>query len=361
MSDVAPEEQDLFERVADKVNRDPIHSLLSEYRALFPGEIQVSGNKADLVAHLRSAVDMGRIPRARVFSLLQDGEENGSQIIMYLRPKTKDVLEKCRNPQKVARELFGKDWAKTKGFPRLTRLTSGWDVADFRIGHLGKPNDWLLKVYTFQEVRVKVRDLDQAEVAMRGFIGLKENEYAVVYERRVAESVCLARWNDDDDHPLLELRVELSGRLDRLNTDIHALWTRLRPAFERDQDFDEWDLRGPLEQMLRQCREHTETYELGLANLVDSGDWGVRYMPYTEHEKIDTIPSRLDTIHQLLDDGGWCDRLVMTWLADGAAGNLERNLRAYAGSRGINELVIRAETTARAIDYVTDQLRAFAD
>jgi hypothetical protein len=142
--------------------------------------------------------------------------------------------------------------------------------------------------------------------------------------------------------------------------DINALWTRLQQAFDREDDFEPWELRGPLEQMLRLCRDNTDVYELGLANIVDSGDWGVRYMPYTEHERIDTIPSRLDTIHQLLDDGGWCERLVMTWLPEGSGEALEGNLRTYAGSRGVNELVIRAATTARAVDYVTDQLRSFA-
>jgi hypothetical protein len=360
MSEKESAEHDLFDRLGDKVNKDPIREVLVEYRDKYPGEIQVSGNKADLVGHLRAAVTSGRIPRRRAFELLQEGEENGNQIIHYFKPTNDAVLRKCRSPQQVAEQLFGKNWQTTKGFPRLTKLKGGWDIVDFRTPYQEKPNDWLLKVYTFQEVQVRVREFDRIETAMKGVLGLRENEYAVIFERRVDESVCIARWNDDEEHPLLELRIELSGRLARFDVDINALWSRLKPAIEQEYDFEPWSLRGPLEQMLRQCRENTEVYELGLANMIDSGDWGVRYMPYTEHERIDTIPSRLDAIHQILDDGGWCERLVMTWLTEGSNEILDGNLRTYAGSRGVNELVIRASATAQAVDYVTDKLRSFA-
>jgi hypothetical protein len=113
--------------------------------------------------------------------------------------------------------------------------------------------------------------------------------------------------------------------------------------------------------MLRACSDNAAVFELGLANLIDSGEWGVRFTPYTETERIHDIPGRLDSIHKMLDDGGRCDRLVMTWLAKSSGGALDKDLRTYAGSRGTNELVIRAQTTARAVDYVTDQLRAFAN
>jgi hypothetical protein len=83
-------------------------------------------------------------------------------------------------------------------------------------------------------------------------------------------------------------------------------------------------------------------------------------MPYTEHDRIDATPIRLATIHQILDDGGRCDRLVVTWLPKKSGGALDKELRTYAGSRGTNELVISARTTSRAVDYVTDQLRRFA-
>lgn len=352
-------EQDLFERVFAKVNADPLRGLLVEYAEKHPGEIRTSGAKADLVDHLKAAVDAGRVPRERVFALLQEGEENGGQTILYYVPKSKAVRERYSRPEEVAATLFGADWERTQQFPRLPRLTNTYQVVDFRVGYMGKPQDWLMKVYSFQEREVLVRQLQPGDVTYRG-LGLKESEFAVIYDRQVVESVCLARWNSDENRPLLEVRVEQSGRLPRLKVDVNAIWTRLRPAFNHEEDFDPWELRSPLERMLRDWEANTGLYRLGLTNLVDSGEGGVRFTPYTEQDSLDATPIRMQTIHQILDDGGRCDRLVITWLTEQSGGALAKQLRTYAGSRGTNELVIGSQTSGRAVDYVTDQLRRFA-
>ena len=112
--------------------------------------------------------------------------------------------------------------------------------------------------------------------------------------------------------------------------------------------------------MLRECPLHPKLYQLGLAHLVDSGEGGVKYVPYTEHDTIDATPIRLQTITQILDDGGRCSRLAATWLPEESGGAIEEKLRTHAGPRRTNELVISAQATARAVDYVTDKLRYFA-
>jgi len=205
---------------------------------------------------------------------------------------------------------------------------------------------------------VLVKNLEH-EAAVQFALKLQKNEYAVIFARRVIESVCIARWNSHPDHPLLELRIKLAGRLQRFKLDINAIWSRLKPALQQE-DFDPWDFRKVLDRMLRECQEQADVYQVGLVNLKDSGDGNVRYTPSTEHEPIDTNLTRLNTIHQLLEDGGQCDRLVMNWMSGSSGDALDENLRTYAGSRGANELVVRAQTTERAVNYVTDQLRHFA-
>ena len=355
-----PEEskkQDLFERVLDKVNSDSVKALLTKLKEEQPGDFGISGTAGELVDHLKNAVRLNCVTREQVFSLLQEAEENGAQTILYYTPKTDAVRKLLDEPEEVGRRLFGEDWRKKMSFPLLPRLRDGWEIVDFRTPYAGKSKDWILKVYTFQESKVQVQHLEGDEVQFA--LKLKKNEYAVIFERRVIESVCVARWNSDPEHPLLEMRVELAGRLPRFKLDINAIWTRLKPTAQQEE-FEFWDLRDVLQKMLRECQDHTDIYQLGLVNLKDSGEGNVRYTPYTEHEPIDTNPTRLKTIHQLLDDGGQCDRLVMNWIAAGSGGELEGNLRTYAGSRGTNELVIRAQTTERAVNYVSDRLRAFA-
>jgi hypothetical protein len=357
MADPKPQ-QDLYERVQAKINNDAIKELLSRAKEDAPGDFGTSGKTEQLIEHLRNAVAQRRITIGQVFSLLQEAEENGGQTILYYTPQTKEVCDLCSNPAEVARRLFEGKGEAVAGFPQLPRLSTGYEVVDFRTPYMGKARDWLMKVYTFQETKVLVKNLE-GEDAVQFALKLGQNEYAVIYERRVVESVCIARWNWHPECPLLELRIELAGRLPRFKLDINALWSRLKPALNQE-DFDLWDLRKVLQKMLRECQEQSDLYQLGLVNLKDSGEGNVRYTPYTEHEPIDTNPTRLKTIHQLLDDGGQCDRLVMNWMAEASGGALDGNLRTYAGSRGSNELVIRAQTTARAVDYVTDQLRHFA-
>ena len=77
-------EQDLFDRVQAKVNKEPLKAVLVEYQQQHPGEISTSGVKADLIGHLRDACSIGRIPRERVFALLQEYEENGNQTGLLL-------------------------------------------------------------------------------------------------------------------------------------------------------------------------------------------------------------------------------------------------------------------------------------
>lgn len=351
------ETQDLFERVLDKVNADAIKKLLAEANENQPGDFGTSGSAQELVDHLKRAVSIRSVSQDQVFSLLQEAEENGGQTILYYTPRTDDVRDICCDPSEVARRLLGEEWRAQAGFPLLPRLREGREIVDFRTPYASKSKDWLLKLYTFQESKVQVRPLEGDDVQFA--LKLKKNEYAVIFERRVIESVCIARWNWHQTCPLLELRIELARRLPRFKVDINALWTQLQPVAQQE-DFELWDLRDVLQRMVRECQKHTHVYQIGLVNLKDSGEGNVRYTPYTEHEPIDTNRTRLRTIHQLLDDGGQCDRLVMNWLPATSDGALESNLRTYAGSRGTNELVIRAQTSERAVNYVTDQLRNFA-
>ena len=110
-------------------------------------------------------------------------------------------------------------------------------------------------------------------------LGLEANEFVVAYKRKVAESVCLARWNEHPDTPLLELRIELSGRIKRFKLDVNTIWSRLIGVFDRDTDFEPWELDAPLERLLRECPSRPDLYQIGLTHLTDSGEGGVKYVP----------------------------------------------------------------------------------
>ncbi len=141
--------QDLFERILDKVNGDPMKALLAKAKEEIPGEFGVSGSNQELVDHLKKAEAVGSVTRQQVFALLQEAEENGDQTILYYTPKTDAIRDLCSDPDEVAKKLFGEGWRETSSFPYLPRLANGSEVVDFRTHYAGKAKDWLMKVYTF--------------------------------------------------------------------------------------------------------------------------------------------------------------------------------------------------------------------
>src|SRR4051794_32208678 len=70
------DQQDLFERVLDKVNASSIKGLLSRAKEEAPGDFGTSGSNSELVEHLKRAVGVSSVTRDQVFSLLQEAEEN---------------------------------------------------------------------------------------------------------------------------------------------------------------------------------------------------------------------------------------------------------------------------------------------
>lgn len=348
----------LCDRIRSKVNVHTLRAFLKlQSEKHQRGEIVIGSTKEEMSHNLNEAISQGLIPIGEAIDLLREGEENGHQTILYYRPKSLKATDLCRQPENIAKSLFGKNWRTSEQFPLLPQLTEGYAIVDFREKYLGKENDWLLKIYTYQTVKEKVRQVDGNQINSQN-LGLEQDQFAVIYQNITLESVCVLRWNDHETLGLLEIRIEFENRSKKFEKDVGSVWKNVAAVFSQD-DFEPWELHKPLLNMLRKCEDNNSEYELGVVSLTDSGDGVVKYHTKTEFDSIAAAPVRLDTIKQILDDGGRCDRLVITWMPKASKGALLQSLRTYAGSRGTNELVISAQISSKAVDYVTDRLRLF--
>jgi hypothetical protein len=114
--------------------------------------------------------------------------------------------------------------------------------------------------------------------------------------------------------------------------------------------------------LVREVKANRRAYYFGASTWKNSDNGSTNFSVPTGEEQGDgTAPERDDAMAAYLKRGAPCNDLVVHWLPEGSSGNLVRELRTILGGRNRNQVVIQAETTARAVDYVTDQLRHFAE
>ena len=331
----------------DPINVGDLVTFLRKYKEDFPDEFHISGTKDQLVDQVRQGVFNRRIEEADVIKFMQEAEENGDQRIFYFVPRSKKILDLCRDGKAIAQLLFGQRWHETQGFPVLTPVRGAYTVADFRVGVRSKPKDWILKVYGTKLTRRQV-----------GRVPTGINSYNIQIKEVLQRSICLARWDDRGPDGLLELRVTLSARKERVPLDVNAIWARLQGAFAREE-FEPWDLTVPLRWMLDNQEHDRRVYRLGSVRISDPADGTIAFHPHGDDESVSDAPSRHNAIKDLIKAGSRCKSIVVTWLAGASGEDLKDDLRTYLGPTATNELVIGAGTTGKAIDYVTEKLRHY--
>ncbi|HEY1189407.1 MAG TPA: hypothetical protein VGE74_17265 [Gemmata sp.] len=345
--------------------------------------VRVPRRADDALEEIRKAVRAGHLLPEQLVAALQDAEENGNQHIMYY-VSVKDKTRIFADGEAVAQAIFGAtDWYVRQGFPNLASPTGdAFEWADFRIGLPGKPHDWVAKFYTpeSREEPVPAGEVQAWITAQTGVahdgagtdltsdehvqawitaqIGVAPNPaWRFNFTRPVRfRSVLLARWN----HPgILELRVSRRGLDSRttLATREEAIWTRLARAIKKD-DLSAWDLGPVRSNMVRAEARGGMPFRTSRTTLRTALGTHVAFERPTDEEAMsaDEVASR--SIAGLMSDGGRNEVLTVNFLADRSDDALEQDLLVIAGVARAHEVVIRAQSSARAIDYVTDQFRA---
>lgn len=342
----------LYELVEKQCTLEAIQDVLRDYRPLSKDIRVTAENKHEVVTrNLRLAVDGRIVPIERVWNLVRDSEENGSQHILCYQPRTQAISQKMQDGNAIATQLWGERWQSTEGFPKLREAPpSRPEWCDFRISEVG----WVAKMYT-SAVRYEAVGEEQE-------VGIDPEDGATIYQRRfkriVERAVLLARWRK---HGLLEMRVPTWTSRRTIEEMLAVLWKACRSAFEIG-DFKEWSLTPCCTRMIREFASHRAVYEFSDTLVRDSGKGTVACSTLDEEETLYDVIERQRALEILLKPKkNSCERLIVNFLKrDPPNEALSGNLRVVLSAHEPYELVIGAKTTESAVTYVINRLRQFA-
>jgi hypothetical protein len=334
-----------FKLLASECPTDQIQAVLRDGKKLDRDGVRITAaNKEAMLDNLKKAVGRG-IPASKVFGLVQESEENGSQHIFYFKPRNAQVAKAHKDASAVSKTLFGKSDLSALGFPHFVLMPDAYEWCDLRL--LGK-DQWLAKMYGKEEV--KVREGEPERVGNRILVG---------YELKPRRTVLVVKRHADG---LIELRVP---RIESAEI-VTAMRDRLTDAMKGVIDWNDhlpWDLGGARVRLSAEASKNSSIYSLGDIALGDSegGKWSIH--PASEDGDLYAATERQKAVKAVLDEEGSCDVLVVQWKPD-TAGRIPKGLRTVIGSNRaeapVNEIIVTRKTSSAAVSYVTDQLRHFA-
>lgn len=111
--------------------------------------------------------------------------------------------------------------------------------------------------------------------------------------------------------------------------------------------------------MMRAEAKGATTFRTSRTNLRTVMGTRAEFHRPTDEEALSADDVALRSIVGLIDKGGGCEANTVNFLADQSGDILEQDLQVIVGAARPNEIVIRSEASAQAVDYVTDQFRAY--
>jgi hypothetical protein len=154
------------------------------------------------------------------------------------------------------------------------------------------------------------------------------------------------------------MRVTRSDSKATLLTRLRELWNKLDPALSAD-DFIEWDLADIRKRFVEEREHNKKLYLTGGLSLTDTSSGTASFHPSTDEEAADDAQERKAAINAYVEAGCSCEHIVVTFVPASSSGALIDELRVIVGARYGHEIVIQAQTSSQAVDYVTNQLRHF--
>lgn len=336
--------EELLKLVEEFCTIEDIHGLLKDFEGHKAVKL-TAPNKPILVnKNLRDALDARALPVERLYALVQEAEENGRQHIFYYVPASKDAGKVSLDD--VGVRLWGRDWREARTFPVFDLVPNGFVFSDLRVwDQRRKPRDWILKIYGEELI----------EEQSGGDERLDERTIRRTYVLQQKRLVCCVRWNSPG---ILEVRIPEADSRRRLKRWLDQVWEMIKPVFGYDE-FYPWNLTPARCALITKHKENEKLYRFSHSRLEDEEHNTVSYS--SAHPDRDLAASAYmgESIRRLVKGGNaHCTHLRVTWLASDPVPISD--LVSYLGDREVNEIVVRRRGTAREIEYVTDQLRAFS-
>lgn len=330
--------------VYDHATAEQVQALLRTRKGHESVRITAEDKDQLIYRNLRDAIDSRAIDIERVFDLIRDSEENGSQHIFYYKRKRTTPPEALAFDS-VGRQLFGKDWEATvENFPAIKLRPNNYQRSDFRKLPL-KPSDWVLKIYGHTLV---TRFTGKTEER-------KANHFWREYVTEDLRIVLMARWNAAD---LLEIRVQRNESRQRIEQWHNQVWDMLGPAVVRRQ-FDPWDLSKGVNSLLSEQAKNADVYKFRDARAETKSGVIASFQMHEDRggDLFASLETR-DSIESYLEAKSDFSGLTITWLKQ-RTGTPEKDFRMLVAARERHETVVHAHSSRKDLDYATNQLRQF--
>jgi hypothetical protein len=319
--------------------------------------VRITGENKDQIVdrNLREAIESRAIGIEKVFDLIRDAEENGSQHIFYYKAKTRPIANALAFDE-IAPRMFGRNWEKTleDDFPKIKLVPNEFQVSDFRRLE-GKPKDWIFKIYgqTIVEKSTAEEEPEGTTALWRKF----------TYES--LRIVLLARWNSGPD--LLEIRVQRDTSRRRVEGWHNVVWSKINPHIVRRQ-FDPWALAKMMTSIINKHSANEKLYKFRGAKLSDSAGNQATFETETETGNLFETSEMRQSLESLMKNPH-PEGLIVTWLAQNDLPPKDmrtilgvkqlQEMRSFVGEFS-NEMIVPAHCRAKDLDYVTGQLRTFS-
>ena len=214
--------------------------------------------------------------------------------------------------------------------------------ADFRIGPTGTVgSSWTAKLYSG-----KLRWESQGKTPTDAETQVE------VWKNRLSRDIKLIRWHADG---MLELRVPQEAKRSELLESVSGLWNAIGSAM-READFEPFNLNPACMKLIDTHQDFTKICRLGDARVADKQGGSAKFAPPSGRDHLMSNVTREQAIRLYR----LCNELVVTWYLNRDAHDAQGELRTAIGKFGPHNIHVRAKSTGKAIQHVTNQLRQLA-
>lgn len=337
----------MFRLVDDFCSTEQITNLLRTVRGTEAIKITAPNKQTLIHTNLRTALERGVIPVEKVYDLVREAEENGTQYIFFYRPA--GVMKTLTVPE-IGVTLWGRGWEQKMRFPRVDLVENRFIYADLRpFLPDRKPLDWVLKIYGHEIV-------DRATGVIQE---LGNNRFTREYVREDRRMVILVRWNNPG---LLEIRLpRLSESRKQLLEWLKTTWGMVAPALTEGM-FVRWDLVRAQTKMLEEQRKHQKLYRCSNSRIKNADQKVASYecmLPEDDLFSSEGVEESVKAFKGKKD--GNCTQMRVTWLQQKNDTVPTREVVTLLGhSEDRNRVLFTGQCTSKDVDYVTEQLRFFS-
>ena len=334
------------------VVRDVIHALLKQFKDDHKEAIKLSGGKPELIQNLLDAVDAGIINIFSVQALIKDAEEFGDQHVFSFTLINASRRSFYNDGQRLKDIIV--PLAYRNVFPRLFKMPTQLEWADFRSPNRGVNNSWMLKLYD-----VKYRYTKEGD----DFDPLT-NRRTIVYKRSPSRLIYIVEW---DGNSILEIKVSRS-LYDSNKSVSDAVGEISRLIYAQGAgillhgDFSKTDFTDCVTSFVTRQPLNPGMYTIHSSTLMDPTG-GVGYIRAADDNIGSDVlaeDSSAGAIQSYIDNNSKGVTTYLKFLSNGSHDTLSSDINVHVGRDDINHIILIASIKPQDYRYVRRKIEEFS-